>query len=194
MKIGFGWNAAAFMAAVACTLITSCGDQTDGQKGSGLITDTEKHRRMQVEIDSLENIVYAENFEFEKGEVENLRNTYDEFARRFDGDKTLTPEYLYKSAALSRSLGEPTEAIKTYQHILTKFKGFERNPEVQFLIAFTYDEDIRQKTLAKEAYNEVIEKFPGDHWSIQAERRLETIDMSDEEMIRYFMEKQDEVQ
>jgi len=164
------------------------------KKSSGLITDTEKHRMMQAEIDSLEQIVYADDFEFDKEQVVALRNTYDEFASRFSGDETKSPEYLYKSAALSRAVGKPTEAIKTYQHILTKFKGFDRNPEVQFLIAFTYDEDIRERSLAKESYREVIEKFPGDHWAIQAERRLETIDMTDEEMIRYFMDKQGEVQ
>lgn len=176
-------------------MLTSCGEEAGKGESTALITDTEHHRRMQAEIDSLEKIVYADDFQFEEAEVLNLRNKYDRFARRFDGDKTKSPEYLYKSAALSRALGMPTEAIKTYQHILTKFSGFERNPEVQFLIAFTYDEDIRQKSLAKEAYNDVIEKFQGDHWAIQAERRLETIDMTDEEMIQYFMQKQgDDVQ
>lgn len=195
MRIGFGFAARSVLSLVVlCAVLTSCGDGVEEKKSSGLITDTEKHRMMQAEIDSLEQIVYADDFEFDKEQVVALRNTYDEFASRFSGDETKSPEYLYKSAALSRAVGKPTEAIKTYQHILTKFKGFERNPEVQFLIAFTYDEDIRERSLAKESYREVIEKFPGDHWAIQAERRLETIDMTDEEMIRYFMDKQGEVQ
>lgn len=148
----------------ACALLAGCGEGEGDKKSSELITDTEKHRRMQVEIDSLEQVVYADDFKFDKDRVLKLRNTYDDFARRFGGDEAKSPEYLYKSAALSRALGKPTEAIKTYQHILTKFKGFDKNPEVQFLIAFTYDEDIREKSLAKEAYNDVIEKFPGDQW------------------------------
>ncbi len=144
-------------------------------------------------IDSLEQIVYNDSAIFDRGSVVALRELYDTFAQRYGGDKAKAPEYLYKSAAISRGLGQPISAIKTYDRILTKFKNFERNSEVGFLIAFTYDEDLNQNDLAKEHYLKVIDKYPGDHWAIQAENRLETIDMSDEEMIEYFMRKTGEI-
>lgn len=173
-------------------LFSGCeGGGTDGE-GEGLITDTEKHRRMKAEIDSLEQVVYDDDFTFDPEVVLYLKNRYDKFAERFGGDEDKSPEYLYKSGALSRTLGKPTDAVKTYRRILTKFDGYSRAPEVQFLIAFTYDEDLRQKELAREAYNDVIKNFPGDHWAVQAERRLETLDMTDEEMVRYFMERNGE--
>lgn len=166
-----------------------CGNGNQGDEGEGLITDTEKHRRMKAEIDSLEQIVYDDDFTFDPEVVSDLKHRYEKFARRFGGDEEKSPEYLYKAGALSRALGKPTDAVKTYRLLLTKFSGYARAPEVQFLIAFTYDEDLREKALAEDAYKEVINKFPGDHWALQAERRLETLHMTDEEMVRFFMER-----
>jgi hypothetical protein len=63
---------------------------------------------------------------------------------------------------------------------------------VAFLQAFTYDEDLDQPDLAKECYQKVIELFPGDQWAIQAEQRLQTIGMSDEELLEFLKKKQAE--
>lgn len=184
-------------------VLSSCGTGSDkgqnangGKKGKtdlGLISDVEKHRQLIATIDSLEQIVYADdNLNPDPESVRYLRARYDEFARRFGGDTEKCGEYLYKSAAVSRGLGEPMQAIKTYEHLLRKHKGFMRAPEVAFLIAFTYDEDLNQKELARTAYEKVIEKYPGDHWSIEAERRLATLDMSDEELLEFLIRKRAE--
>lgn len=189
-------------AAIALLLLTSCGEEppadADGAKGKNdldLITDVEKRRRLLVSIDSLEQIVFADTtLNPSKETVRYLRARYDEFSRRFPGDAEKSGEYLYKSAAVSRGLGHPMQAIKTYEHILRKYKGFVRAPEVAFLIAFTYDEDLNEKELAKKAYETVMEKYPGDHWALEAERRLETIDMDDEELLEFLIRKRTEAE
>lgn len=170
-------------------LAAGCGSGNQSDREEGLISDTEKHRRMKAEIDSLEHIIYDDDFAFDPEMVSDLKQRYEKFAQRFGGDEEKSAEYLYKAGALSRALGMPTEGVKIYRRLLTKFSGYARAPEVQFLIAFTYDEDLNEKELAEEAYNEVINKFPGDHWALQAERRLETLYMTDEEMVRFFMER-----
>jgi tetratricopeptide (TPR) repeat protein len=182
------------VATMALFGLQSCGDQSGTDTGKEikfeLITDAEKHQRMLVSIDSMEQLLYADSLSYDLQLMEKLRESYDEFGRRFAGDKAKTPEYLYKSAAMSRGMGQPMAAIKTYDLILRKFKNFERAPEVQFLIAFTYDEDLKEKALAKDSYRDVMDKFPGDLWAIQAEQRLQTIDMTDGELIEFFMKKQ----
>lgn len=182
-----------FLSLVA-TLV-ACGDNSESGKRDNkieLISETDLHRDMKHRIDSMEQHIYADTFALDIKSVETLRETYDEFARRFPGDVSKSAEYLYKSAAISRGLGDPVQAIKTYTTILDKFGNYERAPEVQFLIAFTYDEDMAEKGLAREAYRDVMVEFPGDHWALQAEKRLETIDMSDEELMEFLLEKQKE--
>lgn len=173
--------------------LSGCAGEPGAEKGDNrveLISETDLHRDMKNRIDSMEQHFYADTFAMDVKEVTALRDSYDRFAERFPGDVAKSAEYLYKSAAISRGLGDPVKAIKTYSTILSEFKNYERNPEVQFLIAFTYDEDMSEKGLAREAYRDVVLNFPGDHWAVQAEKRLETIDMSDEELMRFLLEKQ----
>lgn len=170
-------------------LLLSCGNNEDESVKSDLLSNVQDSKRLMDKIDSLEKIVYDENADLNNVPTAELMSAYNEYTQKFVGDKKKTPEYLYKSAAISRAVNLPIKAIKIYDKILSDYPGFERNPEVAFLMAFTYDEDLKQKEQAKEAYREVIEKFPGDKWAEQASARLENIDLSDEDLVKSFMEK-----
>lgn len=172
------------------TLLISCGNTEDESVRRDLLSNVQDSKRLMVKIDSLEKIVYDENANMDSVPTAQLMSAYNEYTQKFVGDKKKTPEYLYKSAAISRAVNLPVKAIKIYDKILSDYPGFERNPEVAFLMAFTYDEDLKQKDQAKEAYLEVIEKFPGDKWAEQASARLENIDLSDEDLVKSFMEKE----
>lgn len=171
------------------TVLISCDSSEEEAVQSDLISNVQDSKRLMTKIDSLENIVYDENADLNNVPTAELMVAYNEYTQKFVGDKKKTPEYLYKSAAISRAVNLPVKAIKIYDQILNDYPGYERNPEVAFLMAFTYDEDLNQKDQAKEAYQEVIEKFPGDKWAEQASARLENIDMSDEDLVKSFMEK-----
>ena len=173
----------------AGALLFACQQPANEQVQKDLLSNTEDQRRLTALIDSLEKIVYNENFELDESSSANLMKAYNEYTTKFVVDKKRTPEYLYKSAAISRAVGLPIKAIKLYDKILADYPSYERNPEVAFLLAFTYDEDMKQPERAKEAYEELIEKYPGDLWAEQAAARLESIDKSDEELIKSFMEK-----
>lgn len=170
-------------------ILPSCGNQEDSEVQKAVISATEARRQMISKIDSLEDIVYVDTFDYQAKATSELLRTYDEYTQKFIGDKEKTPEYLYKAAALCRATKLPVKALKYYDRILKDYPDFERNPEVAFLSAFTYDEDLNAKDRAKEAYQEVIEKFPDDKWAEQAQERLKTIDMTDEELIQSFMKK-----
>ncbi len=157
-----------------------------------LMSNTEKHRIMTQSIDSLESIVYVDTFLTNKTAANQLLQQYSKFAETFPGDKVKSPEYLYKAGALSRGAGLPLKAIRCYDQFLKKYADNSKSPEVCFLIAFTYDADMNDINLAKEAYQEVITRYPDDHWAFQAEQRLETIDMTDEELVQFFMKKHQE--
>lgn len=170
-------------------LLFACQSPANEQVQKDVLSNTEDQRRLTALIDSMEKIVYDENFDLDEGSSAHLMEAYNEYTTKFVSDKKRTPEYLYKSAAISRAVGLPIKAIKLYDKILADYPGYERNPEVAFLLAFTYDEDLKQPEQAKEAYEELLEKYPDDMWAEQATARLKNIDKSDEELIQSFLEK-----
>ena len=176
--------------AVLTAVLISCGSSEEKKEVEQAVkSNTEEHQEMLSYIDSLEDVVYVDTFKVSDQATAKLLQAYLKFSRKFVGDQEKTPEYLYKAAALSRANELPVKATKLYEQVLTDYPNYQRNPEIAFLIAFTYDDEIKQKDEAKTAYQKVIDDYPGDKWAEQASERLKTIDMSDEELIDYFMKK-----
>ncbi|HLV52934.1 MAG TPA: tetratricopeptide repeat protein [Cryomorphaceae bacterium] len=174
----------AFMA--AAVMLASCGEDRQEEVAE---QHAEKNTRTRVqwlaEIDSLENIVYTGDFDVDHPAVGELLRSYLGYTKIFVSDKEHTPEYLYKAAALTRAVDLPVKALKLYDQILTDYPDWEKSPETAFMIAFMYD-DMNEKDRAREAYQRVIDKYRGDHWAVQAEERLKSLDLTDEELIRKF--------
>jgi tetratricopeptide (TPR) repeat protein len=170
------------MVAVACT-------NTDNETVKRAKSKAEQRQELAARIDSLENIMEEEDLLPEDETMGTLLKSYIEYTEKYPADMEKTPEYLYKAAAVSRAVDLPVKAIKLYDKILSKYPNWEKAPEVAFLQAFTYDEDLKEAELAKESYEEVIEKYPGDLWAVQAEQRLATIEMSDEELLEFLKKK-----
>jgi len=168
--------------------IFACSNEESGVEEK-VQSNLEMRRDMLSKIDSLESVMQSRDLEPESQVTSELMQSYLRFADLFPGDKEKSPEYLYKAAALARSVELPAKAIKLYDRILNRYPNWEKGPEVAFLVAFTYDEDLNKTDLAKDAYHKVIADFPGDHWAVQAEHRLETIDMTEEELIEFLKNK-----
>ncbi len=180
------------LVSLCAVALFSCGSSNEEVVEKAVKSNTEDHALMIQKIDSLEAIVYAESFNMDEAVTSELLKSYHTFSEKFVGDEDGCVEYMYKAAGLCRGLKLPVKALKYYSRILDDYPNHIRTPEVAFLLAFTYDEDINEKEQAKEAYQDVIDKYPGDVWAIQAEERLKTIDMTDEELIEQFMKKQAE--
>lgn len=156
---------------------------------NALQTNAEEHKMLIKRIDSLQNIVFTDTFDLNQQSASALLKDYNMFTAKFAADDEKSPEYLYKAAAIARGVDLPVRALKYYQQILSEYPNFIKSSESAFLLAFTYDEDLKEPALAKEAYQYVVDKYPGDMWANQSSERLKTIDMSDEELIQFFMEK-----
>jgi tetratricopeptide (TPR) repeat protein len=174
---------------VALLVIACSGTEEPAQTTDKFETTMNQRERHLVDIDSLEAEVYSDTMDLNAPEVGQLLQSYLDYSEKYPGDIEKTPEFLYKSAALCRATGVPVKALKIYSQLLSDYPNFIRNSEAAFLLAFTYDEDLNQLDLAEEAYQEVIDKYPGDIWAAQAEERLKTLGMSDEELIEMFMKK-----
>lgn len=181
------------MAIFGALVFVSCSSEETGSEQRAK-SNAEQKLELATRIDSLETIMEEKNLLPGDMLMGDLLKDYIEYTEKYPADKELTPEYLYKAAAISRAINLPVKAIKLYDKILSKYPNWKKAPEVAFLTAFTYDEDLKKPELAKEAYEKVIEKFPGDLWAVQAEQRLATISMSDEELLDFLKEKQMEAE
>lgn len=170
-------------------IVASCGGGDNEVVEGALQSNREEHAMLIERIDSLENIVFTDTFDLNQASASALLKDYNMFTAKFPADDEKCPEYLYKAAAIARGVDLPVRALKYYQAILSDYPNYIKSSESAFLLAFTYDEDLGEPELAKEAYQYVIDKYPGDMWALQSEERLKTIDMSDEELIQFFMEK-----
>ncbi len=181
------------LALFGALVLVSCSSEETGSEERAK-SNAEKKLELATRIDSLETVMEEKNLLPGDEMMGDLLKDYIEYTEKYPGDMDKTPEYLYKAAAISRAINLPVKAIKLYDKILAKYPRWEKAPEVAFLTAFTYDEDLNEPELAKEAYEKVIEKYPGDLWAVQAEQRLATVEMSDEELLEFLKEKQKEAE
>ena len=101
------------------------------------------------------------------------------------------PEYLFISARAANGLRKYEKSLKIMNTIKQRYQDYNKLPEVYFLYAFTLDEDLKRKEEAKDAYMELINKFPDDHLSKQAVLLMDQLYLSDEELIQKWKEQEE---
>lgn len=172
----------------AAVLMAACGGTSAEEEQ--VKQETEE---LATRIDSLENLLFGQESKVDKEVAAQLLQSYLKFTDTYPADDR-TPDYLYKGAGIARGVGVHSRALKMYQRILEDYPEFGKQAETSFLIAFTYDNDLKEIERAKEAYNQVIEQYPDHEFAAQARERLKTIDLSDEELIELFMKRNAEAE
>ena len=112
---------------------------------------------------------------------------YQKFVSRFPAD-TSSPGYLFKAADLAGGMHRPREAARMYKELISKYPDYSKLATCYFLLAFVYDNDIKQKDTAKIYYREFLEKFPTHQFAPSAKASLDQIEMglSDEDLVKMF--------
>lgn len=57
----------------------------------------------------------------------------------------------------------PQEGIKTYKEMAEKFPGTKDGKQAMFMVAFMYDETLKDKDNAIASYKAFLEKYPTDN-------------------------------
>lgn len=114
-------------------------------------------------------------------------DAYQKFASAYPTD-TATPGFLFKAADLANGMRRPREAARLYRELISKYPNHSKIATSYFLLAFVYDNDIKQKDSAKIFYREFLEKFPTHQFAPSAKASLDQIEMglSDEELVKIF--------
>lgn len=101
-------------------------------------------------------------------------------------DAPESPEQLYKSGEIARSIGAFQEALSIYSNIESYFPQYEKAPKALFMQAFTYAEDLQNEEQARLLYERFIEKYPEDDFVDDAQILLQSLGKSDEEIFQQF--------
>lgn len=183
-------------------LLSSCGgnEKTNQEalesEGNGVVKsiapkDVPKEERLE-NIRELEEQLKASGEQPDPKLARKLMGEYMDFSN-FQHYEPETPDFLFRAGELARYIGRPKKAVELYSNLFNGFPEYPKRVETLNLIAFVYDFDLNEKEKARETYAQIIENFPEHKLAEDARARLETIDLSDEELIELFQEKNQEL-
>ena len=95
------------------------------------------------------------------------------------------PEALRKLAGLAQQQGKMQEAIGYYERVLAEYPDSGHGDEAQFMIAFIYEEYIRDLEKARRAYQRVIENYPDSELAASARHLLPNVGRTPQEWVQF---------
>jgi len=85
---------------------------------------------------------------------------FEAFLDRFPQDDQ-ADEVLFALAQVAQNQGNEQEAIQRYQKLIQTYPESPHAYKAQFMIGFIYSEELHDYAKAKEAYQRVIDQYPG---------------------------------
>ena len=95
-----------------------------------------------------------------------------------------SPDQLYKSGEIARSIGDFQKALSIYSTVENYFPQYEKASKALFMQAFTYAEDLNNEEEARRLYEAFIEKYPEDDFVDDAQILLSTLGKTDDEIFQ----------
>ncbi|MYF93727.1 MAG: tetratricopeptide repeat protein [Gemmatimonadetes bacterium] len=72
-----------------------------------------------------------------------------------------------------------------YERVLAEYPASEHGDEAQFMIAFKYEEHIRDLEQARRAYQRVIENYPDSELAASARHLLPNVGRAPQEWVQF---------
>ncbi len=144
---------------------------------------------LEQEIKVLENKLRQEKTaKLDKETASKLIEKSEAFAKAYPKDEN-SPNLLFHAADVARGIGKYGLAIKLWGNVYHDYPDYEKAPDSQFLIGFTYENNLNDKTQAKQYYNNFLTKHPDHHLVEQVKQTLSVIDKTPEELVKEFQRK-----
>ena len=168
---------------ITLALLTACGggagtDKVPSADTTGVAVEGAKRIR------TMEDTLFAKSV-FDRKGAQALLDVYMAFAKNYPLD-TMAPEYIFRAASLTRTLGDPQAGIDLYDRIIKDYPSWRRLVDTYYLKAFTLDNDLQLKGAAKTAYEEVITRFPDHKFAADSKQMIENLQYTDAELIERF--------
>lgn len=146
----------------------------------------------QTRIRAMEDSVF-QTLTFDERKALALIDVYKAYAAANPYDTT-SAEYLFRAANVAKSLHDGELSVKLYDRIVREFPSWRKLPDVLYLKAFTIDSELGNKGEAEMAYRSVIEAYPAHPFAKDAQLMIQNLQYSDEELIRIFQARQDNLE
>jgi len=148
------------------------------------------------EISTAEKNLYGNNsgdFQWDAAKAEEVLNAYNRFTGRYQNDPA-TPEYLFKTAEIYKSLKEFPKAVDCYKRIIENYADYEKASTSLFLLGFSYENDLKNYAKAKEIYLQFLDKYPDHELADDVEFSIKNLGRPVDEIIEEMQKKIQEQQ
>jgi TolA-binding protein len=126
----------------------------------------------------------AEEAAAESASREQAVQQFTAFLERFAGHE-LAPKALKRLAMIAQQQGDMRKAIAYYERLLLEYAACDQADEAQFMIAFIYEEYIKDLDQAREAYQRVIDNYPDSELAVSAQWLLPNVGRNPEEWVEF---------
>jgi tetratricopeptide (TPR) repeat protein len=115
---------------------------------------------------------------FSSAELMILQHKYSEAIARMDSinsmfsNNTLGDDIYFKKAQIFKSLGKFAEAEAMYKNIIEYYPDGLYGDDSQFRLAELYERNLMDRDKAKQAYQDVLTKYPGSIFVVEARKRF----------------------
>ncbi|MBL7942829.1 MAG: hypothetical protein JNM00_08690 [Flavobacteriales bacterium] len=113
-----------------------------------------------------------------------LMRKYQDFYNFYPDDQH-SANYLFRAADVARGMKKPKVCIDLLTTLHDAFPSNPRRDQVAFLVAFEYEQGLRDTVTAKAHYQKVIELYPESPWAREAETNLTLLEMTEAEMLEF---------
>ena len=162
-------------------ILTSCGSNSENvseeSEVNGPKVDTTK---LLADIKEIETKLSVDMPE--KSDLQKASSLFESYARVFPNDKK-APDYLLKASDINKSLEKFEKSVELLTKIIEDYPNYERMESVYYNRASHTDFELRDTTLAKQYYQEFMEKYPNSDFVDDAQARIDQNFMSMEELI-----------
>ncbi len=146
--------------------------------------------KQQGKITTLEKELFDSNStSLDTTKANKLLNLYEEYAKNNAND-TLSAGYLFKAADLCMNTNKGSKAVELFSKIIATYTNFEKLADCYFLMAFTYENVLKDNKNADKFYNEFINKFPTHKLVDDAKFSVMNLGKTPEQLVAEFEAKQ----
>ncbi len=167
-----------------------CGsDETDETVDPNEGVATLDTNQFLVDLKEMENKIDANVNNADTDLLKEAVTTYQDFAGIFPKDPK-APDYLLKASDFALITAQPEKSVKILDRIIREYPDYGKMEDVMYNRASHLDIELRDTTLAKQAYQDFIDKFPkATNKVLDAQFRIQTISLTLEELSDQYMDQ-----
>lgn len=174
--------------------LIACGTEQKNEEPKKEEKAVSNKEELQVEIIKMEEeLTKKMRTQFDENLAKRVVEFYKSYADNNPQD-SISADYLFKAGEVSIGLKEYEQAAGFFERIYNHFPNYAKRVESLYLVGFVYDEHLSNYGKAQTYYQKVINEHPDHGFADDAKASIETLGLTDEEIIKKFQEAQKAVQ